>query len=283
MRNPIEITDKHKLESKGRTLETAFIESDPTKAPVFVYRVDLTGSRLKALSPVVKFSKREHAIPNPEATCIQLATARYYREYEESEGDKGIRDEEEARYERRTNMKTFLDESKLPAPVGASQVSLQLTYASNDFWIFCTSMKPTTDWELRKMRQAFGYDCATTIANPSEFAKELGSAFATHSEWSDVVSLSPLARVSRLLPLSEVGDKSVFVRHGPVVYQRNPAKVIEAFPEYEQAAVMPFVKRDQFSHQKEYRFTVSIRGEPKEPTFSLPISTELRHLAKFNR
>lgn len=283
MRNPIEITDKHELESKGLTLESSFIESDPTKAPVLVYRVDLTGSRLKALSPVVKFSMREHAIPNPEATCIQLATARYYREYEESEGDKGIRDEQEARYERRTNMKTFLDESKLPAPAGASQVSLQLTYESNDFWIFCTSMKPTTDWELRKMRQAFGYDCATTIANPSEFAKELGSAFATHSEWSDVVSLSPLARVSRLLPRSEVGDKSVFVHHGPVVYQCNPAKVIEAFPEDKRGAVAPFVKRDQFSHQKEYRFTVSIRGEPKELTFSLPISTELRHLAKFNR
>ena len=132
------------------------------------------------------------------------------------------------------------------------------------------------------MRQAFGYDCATTIANPSEFAKELGAAFATHSEWSDV-SLSPPARLSRLLSLSEGDDKSVCVCHGPVVYQRNPAKVIEAFPEYERAMVMPFVKRDQFSHQKEYRFTVSIRGEPKEPKFFLPISTGLRHLAKIEK
>ena len=263
LRNTIEFTDKHELDSKGLALETAFIESGPTKALVLVYRVDLTGSQSKALSPVVKFSKREHALPNPEATCIQLATPRYYREHEKKE----IRDDKEAQYERRWE---------------ASNVSWTMTLGRNDFWMFCTSVQPKTDWELRKMRQVFGYDCATTIANPSEFAKELGAAFAAYSEWSDV-SLSSLDKVLLQLLPSEVGDKVVCVYHGPVVYQRDPAKVIEAFPEDEQAAVVPFVKRDQFSREKEYRFTVLIRGEPKEPRFSLPISTELRHLAKIER
>lgn len=260
------MTDKHKLESKGRTLESSFIESDPPKALVLVYRVDLTGSRLKALSPVVKFSKREHAIPNPEATRIQLATPRCYRKHEESEGHKGIRDEKEAQYERRWK---------------TSHVSRKATLERNDFWMFCTSVQPKTDWELRKMRKAFGYDCATTIANPSEFAKELGAAFAAYSRWSDV-RLSALDEVSRRLRPPEIGDKVVWVHHGPVVYQRNSAKVIEAFPEDERAAVVPFVKRDQFSHQKEYRFTVLINGEPKESTLLLPISTGLRSLAKFD-
>ena len=285
MRNPIEITDKHKLESR-LTLESSFIESDPTKTLVVVYRVDLTGSRLKTLSPVVKFSKREHAIPNPEATCIQLATPRYYRKYEESEGNKGIRDEEEAQYVIRTALKTFLDKGKILVPGGAfGQGSAELTFTVDHFWMFCTSAKPKTDGELRKMLKEFGYDCATTIANPSEFAEELGAAFAAYSIWSDV-NLSILDQV-RLMVLrarrqNPPPEKAVVVYHGPVVYQRNPAKVIDTFPEDEQAAVAPFVKRDQFSHQKEYRFTVSIHGEPKEPTFYLPISTELRHLAKFD-
>ena len=267
LRSPIEIINKHELESEGLTRESAFIESDPTKALVLVYRVDLTGSRLKALLPVVKFSKREHAIPNPEATCIQLATPSYYREYEGSEGNKGIRDEKEAQYERRWE---------------ASNVSWKMTLGRKDFWMFCTSVQPPTDWELRKMRDKFEYDCATTIANPSEFAKELGSAFAAYSEWSDV-RLSPLDNVLRQSLPPEVGDKVVWVYHGPVVYQRNPATVIEAFPEDKQAAVVPFVKRDQFSDQREYRFTVLIHGEPKEPKFPLPISTALRHLAKIEK
>ena len=284
MRNPIEITDKHELESKGLTLESSFIESDPTKALVLVYRVDLTRSWLKAVSPVVKFSKREHAIPNPKATDIQLATPRCYRKYEESEGNKGIRDEKEAEYVIRTALKTFLDKGKISVPRGVvGQGSVELTFTVDDFWMFCTSAKPKTDGELRKMLKEFGYDCATTIANPSEFAKELGAAFAAYSRWSDV-SLSPLDKVLWVLrPIlpPEVADKVVWVYHGPVVYQRNPAEMIEAFPEDKRGAVVPFVKREQFSHQREYRFTVLIRGAPKEPTFSLPISTELRHLAKF--
>ena len=282
MRNSIEMTDKYKLESKGLTLESSFIESDPTKALVLVYRVDLTGSHLKAPQPVVKFSKREHAIPNPKAKGIQLATPRYYREYEESEGKKGIRDEEEAQYVIRMDIKTFFDKRKTAVPRGVvGQGSVELTFTVDDFWMFCTSAKPKTDWELRKMLKESGYDCATTIANPSEFAKELGAAFAAHSRWSDV-SLSGLDEVSRRLRPPEIGDKVVWVYHGPVVYQRNPAEMIEAFPEDNRGVVAPFVKREKFSHQREYRFTVLINGEPKEPTFSLPISTELRHLAKFD-
>ena len=282
MRNPIEMTDKHKLESKGLTLESSFIESDPTKALVLVHRVDLTGSRLKAPQPVVKFSKREHALSNPKATSIQLATPRYYRDYEENEGPKGIRDEKEAQYVIRTDLKTFFGKGKISGPRGGvGQGSVALAFTVDDFWMFCTAAKPKTDWELRQMLKESGYDCATTIANPAEFAKELGAAFAAHSRWSDV-SLSGLDEVSRRLRPPEIGDKVVWVYHGPVVYQRNPAEMIEAFPEHTRGVVVPFVKREKFSHQREYRFTVLINGKPKEPTFSLPISTELRHLAKFD-
>ena len=186
MRVPLECADKCELESKGLTLEAAFIESDSTTALVFVYRVDLTGSQLKAPPPVVKFSEGRYAIH--EAKCIQLATPEYYRNFGEGEGDKNIRDEQEAIHEKRANMGTFLAEHQLLASEGASNVSLRLRLARNGCWIFCTSVKPTTDRELQTTREACSadYDCTTTIANPSEFAKKLGAVFAAHSQWSDV-------------------------------------------------------------------------------------------------
>ena len=284
MRSTIEFTDKHQLESKGRTLEAAFIESNSTKALVLVYRVDLTGSQLKAPPPVVKFSKREHAIPNPEAICIQLATPEHYRKTEDNEGNTGIRDEKEAQYVKQMDLETFLDKQKSSIPSGVVvQGSVKITFAVDDFWMFCTSVKPPTDWELQKIWKEFPqYDCATTIASPSEFAKELGAAFAGYSQWSDV-SLSPRDELARQLRPPEIGDKVVWVHHGPVVYPRDSAKVIEALPEKSRAEVAPFVKREGYSGQSEYRFTVSVNGAPKKPVFDLPISGELRQLAEIKK
>ena len=246
------------------TLESVVTESDSTRARVLVYHVDSIGSRLNtAPPPVVKFSERQHAIL--EATQIQLATPSYYRKYEESESNKGIRDEKEAQYEKRTDMETFRDESKLPALTGASDVSLKLAYAVDDFWMFCTSVKPPTDWELQEMRREFEYDCVTTIANPSEFAKELGAAFAAYSERS----ADHLNFQGKLL--WQLRPPAVCVYHGPVVYSDDSAKEIEDLPKERQAAMIPFFKRTQFSNQREYRFTISINGGPGKPKVFLPI------------
>lgn len=246
--------------------------SNPTKARVHVSYVGLTWNHLNtAPLMVVKSSKRQHAIP--KATHIQLATPSYYREYEESECNEGIRDEKEAQYEKRTDMQTLRNETKLPPLAEASYVPVELTYASNDFWMFCTSVRLPTNWELRKMRRVFEYDCVTTIANPSEFAKELGEAFAAYSGQS-VDHLDSRGKLFlQLMPI-------VCVRHGPVVYSDDSAKEIEDLPQEERGAMLPFFKRTQFSNQREYRFTISTLGGTGKPKVLLPISTELRHLAK---
>ena len=82
-----------------------------------------------------------------------------------------------------------------------------------------------------------------------------------------------------------VGLKKILSRLNPAREDDQQALELaqESGDDEPRAMVMPFVKRDQFSHQKEYRFTVSIRGEPKEPKFFLPISTGLRHLAKIEK
>ena len=275
MRNTITDDVRRALESAGLEsagLESGFIESDPEKAMVLVYRLDLTESRLTAAPPpVVKFSKSCHAIPNSKAKDIKLATPEYYRNYPAGKGGKYIRDKKEAQFEERRQVKLE----------GGPGAKMKVTYERNDCWIFCTSVKPTTDRELQTMRKACSadYDCATTIADPSEFAKELGAIFAAYAEWS-AVSLSPLDELCRQLRLPEIGNKTVWVYHGPVVYRDNSETVIKPLPEKMQAAAVPFVKRERFLDQREYRFIVMIGGEPKEPEIYLPISPALRRLAK---
>ena len=114
-----------------------------------------------------------------------------------------------------------------------------------------------------------GYDAATLIADPSQFAKQFGIDFGNTLRPSDLEHPGPTWW--RLLP-------QVFVDHGPVVYTESPSDVIEKFPRASWGLVTPFVKRTHFSGQKEYRFVVSIGGlgDPKERNLDLTITEELR-------
>ena len=129
------------------------------------------------------------------------------------------------------------------------------------------------------MRKEFAADCVTTIPNPLEFARELGAAFAAHFSWADV-GLSPWDELVRRLRPVEIGELVVWVYHGPVFYSDNAEELIDSFDELHRAAVVPFLKRQKFAWQKEYRFTVTTNGNPRESEFLLPISPELRKLAR---
>ena len=145
MRTPIPITDdlRESLEWEGVTLEAAFTETDEPRATVFVCRVDMPPTSLVATpTPVVKFSRREHAIPYAE--YLKLATPQHYREnYENVDG---IHDEREATYLK--DMGEFVTaslRSRLGTPVDASSLNAEATYAADGFWLFCTSVKPNSD------------------------------------------------------------------------------------------------------------------------------------------
>ena len=50
-------------------------------------------------------------------------------------------------------------------------------------------------------------------------------------------------------------------------------------PEGEGGSIIPFVKRKKYKEQQEYRFVVSVQfHSPKEDTFALKVSDELRNL-----
>lgn len=267
------------LESPGITVESVFVNDDVRRFMVMVHRVALNGgSPPKTPSAVVKFSERQHAIP--VSPCIQLATPRYYRDYP-GEGD-GIRDEQEASYINRMDWQRFLDTYSPQRPhCGIESGSVELTYDVDSFWMFCTAARLATENRLRDLGREFSqdYDCATTINNPSEFARQLGKTFGTHLG-DDDVSLSGVDILSRSMIPYELGEKVVWVYHGQVVYADDPASVVESYPEERRAAIVPFVKRSQFADQWEYRFIVSTTGAPKRQVLCLPVSDNLRALAE---
>lgn len=242
----------------------------PTAFRVAVRRVNLSSPAFLASTPkVVRFSEGQYAIPNSEN--IRLRTAAYYREWEESDRC-GIGDPEEATLRRNTDLATFQQEAgQTPVP-GAYHIQTTLTYRS-ECWILCTSMAPTPLMGMDSLRASVcrGYDAATLIADPSQFAKQLGIEFGNTLRPSDLEHPGPTWWMLR---------PQVFEDHGPVVYEESPSNVIERIPKAWWGLVTPFVKRTHFSGQEEYRFVISIGGlgDPRERSLDLMTTEELRAL-----
>ena len=275
MRQPITVTDQMRcaLGCQGVTLESGSVEGEPSRSTVLVYRVDLSRGAVYAAPPVVKFSEQRHALPGSER--LRLATPQYYHDYPEDVG--GIRDEMEGQYQQ--NVRSLL------ATTGSQELLRRVppltghvVYGVDGFWMFCTSIRPDSPWELGLLRRRFGAECSTTIQDPSAFARELGSAFAAHSTWSDV-ELSAVDMVMIRTRPPALGDKVVRVSHGPVHYADHAAELIDSFPTAHRTAVVPFVKRRTYAWQEEYRFTVSINGRARENELLIPIPESVRRLA----
>ena len=175
---------------------------------VIVQRVVLNGGAPLAKPPaVVKSSKQQHALPH--SSDLQLATPRFYRKYPGE--DLGIRDEKEASYVKRMDLKGFLDKyspelSSLGMAPG--QASAEMTFARDDCLMFCTSVKPAMEEQVWQLGRQFSeeYDCATLIEDASEFARELGVTFgASISE--DDLSLSGLDILARYSMMPELGER----------------------------------------------------------------------------
>lgn len=268
----IPITRKFRRENDSphcRTEHTVRVDN-PSTFHVVVRRVNISGpSFLASASKVVRFSESQYTIPN--SANIRLRIAAYYRDLEESDGG-GIGDADEATFRRNTDLATFQSEAGQTPIFGAHHVQTTLTRRS-ECWILCTSIAPMSLTETNSMRASVcqGYDAATLIADPSEFAKQLGVDFGNTLRASDLEHPGPTWWT--LLP-------QVYVDHGPVVYTESPSDVIEKFPKASWGLVTPFVKRTHYSGQKEYRFVVSIggMGHPKEQCLDLIITEELRVL-----
>ena len=273
MKIAMSFTDESKrtLECEEVKLDSAFIEEGPPKATVLVYHIDLAKSAATASQPIVKFSEEKYAIGR--AKDLKLGSPEYYRRYE---GDSvGVQDQQEARYG--VDIRTFLTKFGQPELATVPSVSGRVTYGTDGAWLFCTSLKPQPKWEMARLQKAFSAECASTISDPSEFARGLGAAFAVHSSSSDI-SPSKLENIARYVRPPEMGDKVVWVYHGPVLYSNDTSELIETFPSIHRSTAVLFQKRLKFAWQREYRFSVSIGGAPRREEFFLPISKEMRQL-----
>ena len=254
---------------------------------------------------IVKFSRGERSIG--VAPRIVLSSPQYYRDLEEQSappgeqaqarrrgsrpkretGPPGIGDRMEARYQKRYELDEF-HRRFAPAPVNAPVTgSAELTYGTGGFWPLCTSVEPETSRDFERLQKEFSeYDCATTISDPSALALQLGKDFGSrHGEEAvpaNAYGILRLAKIARgfLGAGVPVPEAVVDVRHGQVVYSDEAADLIESYPSQVQGMVLPFVKRTKFAGEKEYRFTVSLGGEPKKQRVCVDVSEELRSLVK---
>ena len=296
---------RRKLEAAAQQLEAYAVVEGDRNFLVLVYRVDYGGRPMPESPPrVVRFSRSEHSIR--VATRIVLSSPSYYRELEEKsvppegqsrEGRRerrperetrgaGVGDKMEARYRKRYDLGEFhrrFAPALVNFPVSGSA---KLTYETGGFWILCTSVEPGTSQGFERLRREFAqYDCATIITDPSEFALQLGKDFGhQHGEEavsSDAVATLRLAKIALgfIKAGAPVPEAVVVVRHGHVVYSDEPANIIERYPERFRSVVLPFVKRTKFAKEKEYRFTVSLGGEPKRQRIWVDVSDKLRCLA----
>ena len=269
------------LESPGITVESAFVKDGNRRFMVMVHRVALNGdSPGKSLPPVIKFSKRRYALPS--SPSIQLATPEYYRKYPGE--DIGVRDEKEASYVRKMDLKDFLDRynpRRTEFGLRTGSGTAELTFGRDDCWIFCTSMKPATVGQARELgrRVSKDYESLTVISDPSEFARELGATFGTYLEDTDL-RLDGLDIMARYMVKPELGEMVVWVYHGPVVYTDDPAAIVESYPQERRALIVPFLKRCQYAYQQEYRFVAATLGDAKEQVLRLPVSDDLRALTE---
>ena len=251
---------------------------------ILIRRLDCRPILSPRVQAIVKFSKRCYA---PfQSKKIQLATPEYYRT---DDGlDPGVGDPQDS----------VLEKDLTPWAInqvggGGSSVKANASFSSSkEPYIYCTSIKPQSDREMKDMKnKVFGkykYDATTEIQNPDAFAMQLGIDFALSVDKEKDVKLGGLEKLIYLKSSYTVSlwkgsrniDKIVNVYHGPVHYedQSGVVKTQKDFFDLHGAQRAWFTKRTKFSDQKEYRFAVSTLGTPANMIFRLAVSDEIRKL-----
>ena len=172
---PIEPIEQIRVvsETPGRKLESAVSIIGDRTFLVLVCRVDY-GRQMafRKSAAVVKFSENQYAIPN--SSNIRLASAKYYREYEEAPDQQptssrlrngssqchrrdetnivGIADPEEGQFLETLQLDEFCRKSGVASRTDFEHVTASVTWGVPDFWMFCTSFMPDTSWGFQKLQ-----------------------------------------------------------------------------------------------------------------------------------
>lgn len=242
------------------------------------------GQRIRKL---VKFTERQYA-PSL-ARFIKLATPTHYRAYEGIE--KGVCDPTEGLlaidatpWIRRRLSSELASSTKVHLEAKVSMAS------PCEPWVYCTSICPDGEPDLRKLRHEFSpkYDTVTTIQDPDAFAIQLGVDFAINLNKSEDIELGVILEwlyrnssvTTNLWEGSRPIDKIIHVGHGPVLYEDQPdvTERLEDFANFCDWYKPCFTKPTSFSSQVEYRFALSTSGKPKKDEVYVKVSGNLKNL-----
>ena len=188
---------------------------------------------------LIKYSEAKYSPVSPEpADHIRLATPSYYQNLEVEKNSKLIKDDLEGSYieylnwNRKGSYSMEVFKKNIAGPplyAGNSSVSLKYTWARKDFWMYCTSIAPNTNYErIEQMENlSLNYDFITKIESPSEFAKQLGRDVGKHiSLHNNLKCARPGLHMITSATKKEfiakhgvgIGEHLIFINHGPVIY-----------------------------------------------------------------
>lgn len=293
--------------SLGHVFESMFTSNDLSYT-VKVNFVDLQSTMrgIKHLysesDTLIKYSEAKYSPVSPEpAEHIRLATPSYYQDLEVEKKTELIKDDLESSYiehlnwNRKGSCSMEASKKKIAGPplYGRHRsVSLKYKWSRKDFWMYCTSIAPSTNNKrIEQMENlSLNYDFITKIENPSEFAKQLGRDVGKHiSVHNDLKCDFPgFHKITSVMKKEFVaihgvgiGEHLISVSHGPVIYLNEDEieEYMNNIPNVEGGSIIPFVKRKKYENQQEYRFVVSVQWHsPNEDILDLQVSDNLINL-----
>ena len=300
----IELADSSifEIEKPGHKLESVFTVGDLSYT-IMVYFVDLatvvSGVNLNSYSKsdtLIKYSEaRFSPVSSEPANYIQFATPSYYRELKVGENSELIADDLEGAYIETLNWRSQgspvmegLKEDLAASPYGLpNNLSVEMKWARDNYWMYCTSINPNVGCRRKKQMKHLSpsYNFMTKIEGPAEFAKQLGRDVGKQIEaHNNLTSDQPcwhMLASARRRQSKAMGEYLIFVSHGPVIYlsKNKIDRLLKNLPERRRGSIIPFVKRNKYKEQQEYRFVIGVQfHSPNENTFYLEVSDELRNL-----
>lgn len=257
--------------------------------------VDLrANANRNAIPALVKGCRREHALEDGDT--VLLSKPARFQEF----GEALIQDEQEglARKESVTVLPATPAETARQQAIADRNVALELVNPQrrikmtetqehqktqtksfsygNDWWIYCTSIKPDTDeeWDAWRSTLPGEYDHISEIGQPAKFAQA-----SARMVTEQLGALTGDGWVQHTTPNSEslrTSHRQQMIVHGPVVYQGSVYKTLAGMDnELARMAASIFTKAREYSDQREYRFAV-FNGGSSEETVSLKISGMMR-------
>ena len=252
-----------------------------------------------SIGQLVKYSRAEHAIDR--CKTIQLARPPYFRQ----QGETLIHDENEAQVTRVVTRegvplavaqawKRQVDDylRSMAALMGYKVLDCNITLVDpltverdthtwgTDHWLYCTAMSPTAKAQRKVLRESLdpNYCLETYIPSARTFAQALGRAYvAAYGTPED--EKEPMDHSLDGEPTGTTYHRFMLVIHGPVVYVRDPFAVCAAAANSQDSrvkALLPlFVKHQDYSGQREYRFMIGDKREHGASSKIMPVTSEL--------